>query len=157
MAGGYPGHLLRDRGVQLMRISLLMTFLLGTLAASAILNVMQYRASQGNPPGEPGPSPYEGLDLTAEQIRALNECGQNCCDAVEEMRAESKRVTYELRAALSRPDLDPEKVDALAEELCNLRNQEVDNNVETLLQVRGVLEPDQLRELNELLYPDTDE
>jgi len=157
MAGDRSGHFLRDLGVQLMRISLLMTFLLGSLAASVVLNAMQYKASQAAPLVERGPSPYDELDLTPEQIRVLNKYGETCCNTVEELRAESDRVTEELRTALSGPDFDQEKVKELADELCVLRNKEVDNNVETLLQVRDVLKPGQLRELYHLLYPDWDQ
>ena len=142
-----------------MRIALVMTFLLGTLAASLALNVMQYKSSQG-PKLEvelPGLSPYEALELTPAQIRILNECGQQSCEAVDDLREESARVTEELRVALSGHDFDQVRVKELADELCALRNQEVDNNIATLLQVRDVLKPGQLRELYHLLYPDWQE
>jgi Spy/CpxP family protein refolding chaperone len=140
-----------------MRIGLLMTFLLGSLAASVVLNVMQYRAASADSSPQQGPSPYAELELTQAQVRVLNKYGQMCCDTVEELRAESERVTEELRVALSGPDFDQMRVKELADELCSLRNQEVDNNITTLLQVRDVLKPGQLRELYHLLYPDWEE
>lgn len=142
-----------------MQGNLVKTFLFGALAASLVLNVMQYQASQ-EPKLEielPGQSPYESLDLTPTQIRILNECGKDSCDAMEDLREQSARVTEELRVALSGPDFDQERVKDLADELCTLRNQEVDNNIATLLQVRDVLKPGQLRELYHLLYPDWQE
>lgn len=134
--------------------TLFSTFVVGALLASVALNVALYRGQAQPSPGSRPPAPYEELDLTPAQIRILNKCGQDCADAVEALRQESALVTEELQVALSEPEMDDARVKALAEELCRLRNQEVDNNIATLLEVRTVLEPHQLRTLYRAFYPD---
>lgn len=133
----------------------LSVFIGGALLASVALNVAQYQKPTRAPAQvkvEP-PAQYADLDLSPAQIGVLNRCGTVCCDAAKELRTETQAVTDELRVALSAEIMDEKQVRALAAKLCELRNQEVDNNIATLLQVRNALDPKQVRTLYRVLYP----
>lgn len=139
-----------------MDMKYIVVFIGGALLASAALNVAQFQRNNKSPKQrqlEP-PAQYADLDLTPAQIGVLNRCGTACCDAAEELRSETQAVTNDLREALSAEVMDEEHVKGLAAKLCELRNKEVDNNIETLLQVRNTLDPKQVRTLYRVLYPE---
>lgn len=132
----------------------LVVFMGGALLASVGLNVAQYQKPDKEMPKVEASAEYADLDLTPAQIGVLNRCGTACHEAAENLRDESAAVTDELRMALSADDLDEALVKDLAGKLCELRNQEVDNNIATLLEVRNTLDPKQVRTLYRVLYPD---
>lgn len=132
----------------------LSVFIGGALVASIGLNVAQYQKPEHAAQLQQIHAQYADLDLTPAQIEILDRCGTACCDAAEKLRAESEAVTDDLRTALSASEMDEEYVKDLAAKLCELRNQEVDNNIATLLEVRNALEPKQLRTLYRVLYPE---
>ena len=137
-----------------MNAKLLATFLLGALMASMAFNVIQYNRNQERPPAQAlPPEPFQAMDLSPAQIGVLNRCGMTCSEAAEELRSQTEIVTEDLRHALSAEELDSERVRELAAELSELRRKEVDNNIATLLEVRNVLEPKQVRTLYRVLYP----
>ncbi len=137
-----------------MNPKLLGMFLVGALMASVMLNVVFYKRLHPPAPKQRPPSPFEELQLTSAQIGVLNRCGMDCREAAEELQQQTARITEELRQALSEDNLDEEHVRELAAELGRLRNQEIDNNIATLIEVRNVLEPKQVRTLYRALYPD---
>ena len=126
----------------------------GALLASIALNVAQYQKPVRTTSKVEPPAQYADLDLTPAQIGVLNRCGTACCEAAKDLRTESAAVTNELRMALSAEEMDEVLVKELAAKLCELRNQEVDNNIATLLEVRNTLDPKQVRTLYRVLYPD---
>ncbi|MDA1113725.1 MAG: Spy/CpxP family protein refolding chaperone [Planctomycetota bacterium] len=127
----------------------------GAFLASLALNVVQYqKPTQASTQVKVDPpAQYADLDLSPAQIGVLNRCGIACCDAADELRRDTQTVSDELRIALSAEVMDEKQVKALAAKLCELRNKEVDNNIETLLQVRNTLDPKQVRTLYRVLYP----
>lgn len=139
-----------------MNAKLLATFLLGALMASMAFNVIQYnKKDQGKSAAQPlPPEPFRAMDLSPAQIGVLNRCGTTCSEAAEELRSQTEIVTEDLRLALSAEVLDGDRVRELAAELSELRRKEIDNNIATLLEVRDVLEPKQVRTLYRVLYPD---
>lgn len=138
-----------------MNPKLIATFLLGALAASIALNVLQFQRNNKGKPNKPlPPEPFRELDLTPAQVGVLNRCGTTCCEAADELRSETERVADELKIALAAEVLDKELVTDLAAKLSELRRREVDNNLATLIEVRNVLEPKQVRTLYRVLYPD---
>jgi len=137
-----------------MKIKLIGMFLVGALMASVMLNVVFYKRLHPSAPKQTPPPPFEELELTSAQIGVLNRCGTVCCEAAEQLQQQTEKITEELRQALSEDHLDEERVRELASELGRLRNQEIDNNIATLIEVRNVLEPKQVRTLYRALYPD---
>ena len=137
-----------------MKAKLLGMFLVGALIASVMLNVVLYKRLHPATPKQKPPAPFEELQLTSAQIGVLNRCGTVCSEAAEELQQQMKSITEELRQALSEDNLDEDRVRQLAAELGRLRNQEIDNNIATLIEVRNVLEPKQVRTLYRALYPD---
>jgi len=139
-----------------MDMKYLVVFMGGALIASVALNIGQYQ--KPDKPQRQGrvepPAQFADLDLTPAQIGVLNRCGTACCDAATQLRAETEAVTDQLRTALSADVLDEEHVKDLTGQLRELRNKEVDNNIETLLQVRNTLDPKQVRTLYRVLYPE---
>ena len=140
-----------------MNIKLLATFLFGALIASIALNVVLYGKQEAPSAQTLPPEPFRELDLSPAQIGVLNRCGTLCCEAAEELSAQTEMVANELKEALASEELDHELVKSLAAELSELRQQEVDNNIATLLEVRNVLEPKQVRTLYRVLYPNYEE
>lgn len=140
-----------------MNAKLLATFLLGALVASIALNMVQFRKNQNGPKQVEPPEQFRELDLSPAQIGVLNRCGTMCCEAADALRSQTELVANDLKEALSAETLDADRVKNLAAELSELRRQEVDNNIATLLEVRNVLEPKQVRTLYRVLYPNYEE
>jgi len=137
-----------------MSMNYMSVFLGGALAASIALNFTQYQKPEAAGQEPQSPDHYAELDLTPAQVGVLNRCGTVSCFAAAQLRAESEAVTDELRVALSAPEMDEDYVKELAAKLCELRTREVDNNIATLLEVRNALEPQQVRALYRVLYPE---
>lgn len=89
------------------------------------------------------------LGLSAEQEAALANCGGHCNCRMKKMREEVRSATVALQEACSAPDLDMEQVQAAAEELCRLRDQEVQDHVSSVVAVREVLNPGQVQKLRQ--------
>lgn len=140
-----------------MNAKLLATFLLGALVASIALNFLQFQRNQQPAQAVEPPEQFRELELSPAQIGVLNRCGTTCNEAAEDLRSQTELVAADLRQALSAEILDDVRVKELAAELSELRRREVDNNIATLLEVRNILEPKQVRTLYRVLYPNYEE
>jgi Spy/CpxP family protein refolding chaperone len=138
----------------------LAAFLAGALLASAVMNVYLWNQSDLAHTEELGPGlraphvPLETLELNQTQTSALSRLGNEQADAAQDLRHRIVTKTAELQAALGQEQMDTNLVASLAEELRQLRREEVDQQVGVLLAVRELLTPYQTRLLYQALYPE---
>ena len=90
-----------------------------------------------------------GLDLTPEQRQALTKSDSNACNVSVSLDEQAMQRSNELFGLLSRPDLDQAKAYALADEVSSLRARSLRNCVDSILEVRRHLKPDQVETLLE--------
>lgn len=120
-------------------------FLGGALCASLVLNVVQSRARAT---AESAPAVvFSTLDLSPEQVQRLVECRDDCCNTQQSLRQQIVTAEAELRTALATANFDVAGARQLAAELGNLRARCLQMGVETILQVREVLTPEQVERL----------
>jgi Spy/CpxP family protein refolding chaperone len=138
----------------------LAAFLGGALLASAVMNVYLWQKSDLAHTEELGPGlraphvPLETLELNQTQTSALSRLGSEKALAAKDLRHRIVTKTGELQAALGEEEMDTAEVAILAEELRQLRREEVDQQVGILLAVRELLTPYQTRLLYQALYPE---
>jgi len=143
-----------------MNGGLLATFLAGALLASGSVNLYLWQHCDLNPPEQVGPGlraaeiPMEDLALNKVQMNALRRLSEEKANDAAALRERIGAKTRELQAALQQEEIDTEAVTILAEELRQLRREEVDQQVGTLLAVRELLTPYQTRILYQVLYPE---
>lgn len=143
--------------------SLISTFLVGMLLASIALNVHQWRGDSLSselesdngaaavvsevPATMAANIDVDQLGLSKEQAEMLGNCGDGCCCQAMQLREEVRVATVALQEACAAPDVDESALMKLAENLCGLREREVNEHVSALLAVREVLNPEQMEEL----------
>jgi Spy/CpxP family protein refolding chaperone len=124
-------------------------FLVGALCASLALNVVLGRAAaHGSTAAEP-PALPSMLDLSPQQVQRLLACREDCCDERESLQQAIRDVETQLHSALSVADVDVARARDLAARLGELRARCLQTGVETILQVREVLTPQQIEQLIE--------
>jgi Spy/CpxP family protein refolding chaperone len=145
-----------------MNSGLLATFLAGALVASAGMNIYLWQQSDIKQSAELGPGlrspevPLEDLELNKVQLNALSRLGEEKAGAAADLRQRIGERTQELQEALQADPIDEDRVKALAEDLRQLRREEVDQQVGALLAVRELLTPYQTRLLYQVLYPEAE-
>lgn len=138
----------------------LAAFLGGALLASAVMNVYLWQKSDLAHTEELGPGlraphvPLETLELNPTQTSALSRLGSEKAQVAQDLRHRIVTKIGELQAALGEEEMDTAAVATLAEELRQLRREEVDQQVGILLAVRELLTPYQTRLLYQALYPE---
>lgn len=143
-----------------MNSGLLATFLAGALVASAGMNIYLWQQSDLKQSEELGPGlrspevPLEDLELNQVQMNALSRLSAEKAGDAADLRQRIGERTRDLQEALQGDPMDEDRVKALAEELRQLRREEVDQQVGTLLAVRELLTPYQTRLLYQVLYPE---
>jgi Spy/CpxP family protein refolding chaperone len=143
-----------------MNSGLLATFLAGALVASAGMNIYLWQQSDIKQNAELGPGlrspevPLEDLELNQVQMNALARFSTEKAAAAADLRQRIGARTRELQEALQADPMAEDRVKELAEELRQLRREEVDQQVGTLLAVRELLTPYQTRLLYQVLYPE---
>ena len=90
-----------------------------------------------------------GLELTPEQRQALTKSDSSACRQSQTLDEQAMQRSDELFGLLSRPELDQAKVYALADEVSSLRARSLRNCVDSILEVRRHLKPDQVEKLLE--------
>ncbi len=126
--------------------------LAGALAASLAWNVRGLTRTEGAPAGQnadlcsPGECDLEllKLDLTPEQVRAFEQWNGTACAPSEDFEAKASRRSEDLFQMLGSTDLDPERARALADEVGSLRAQALRNCVDSIVEVRRHLTPEQV-------------
>ncbi len=122
----------------------------GGLAASLVWNL---RASGS--PLDPAATTCEGalvlddLALSPEQSRELERWKTGACEQSCRADAEANATLVRLHAALRDPDVDAERLYELAAEVSRLRAESLTACVDSIVAVRRVLTPEQLRTLLE--------
>lgn len=125
--------------------------LAGIFVASLGLNVLhwsgEWRAS--DPPVQPVPRciDLERLELTPDQEAAVTRCGRSFGEEDIELRKTLALRTAELESALAREELDEAGLRSLADEVSDLRSQLLKKRVESVIEVRTILSPCQMRQL----------
>jgi len=87
------------------------------------------------------------LDLTAEQKSQLKE--QRYQDELQKMRVRSdlKIKELELRHEIEKDEADTTKIKAVVEDIKRLQGQLLDNRVDSVLKVKGILTPEQFEKM----------
>jgi Spy/CpxP family protein refolding chaperone len=135
-----------------MKQTLFSWMLAGALAASLVWNLRTMRCTAPEPAcGSCGTTEVscaaalDGLDLSPDQRRALDDWSKKACGSDEDGAA--AKVSRELFTLLAAHDVDPERARALAAEASRLRAASLSACVESVLQVRRVLTPEQTAKL----------
>jgi Spy/CpxP family protein refolding chaperone len=87
----------------------------------------------------------DALDLTPQQQHALQDWSRGACGGIEAVSA--TKTSHELFALLGASDVDPERARELATEVGRLRSASLHACVESVLEVRRVLSPEQTQKL----------
>lgn len=142
-----------------MRKTVAILVLVGALSASATIN-LYYTAradERGGPDiGEPAnvaaqtkrvcPS-LDELNLTPTQRAQLSGCCGKCGMRRSKVKQEIDELVVKLQRELNAPSVNAERVYELADELGELRAQELKSRVHSIVQVRETLTPSQLERL----------
>ena len=88
-----------------------------------------------------------GLDLSAEQRAALASWNATACSASVAGESRAKELGRELYAALAATELDGAKARELADEIGRLRARGLRDCVDSVIEVRRVLSPEQVAQL----------
>jgi Spy/CpxP family protein refolding chaperone len=134
-----------------MTNAILTWLLAGALAASLAWNLKTLSRTDAPACGACASNPescaaaLDALDLTPEQRRALQDWSRRGCGGTEEVAA--TKASHELFTLLAAPDVDPERVRALATEVGRLRSASLRTCVDSVLEVRRVLSPVQTQRL----------
>jgi len=126
--------------------------LAGALAASLAWNVRGLTRTEGVPDAQradtcsPGGCELEllELDLTPEQYRAFEQWNGTACQPSEDYEAKASQRSEDLFQMLGSADLDPERARALADEVGSLRARALRNCVDSIVEVRRHLTPEQV-------------
>lgn len=134
--------------------------LAGALAASLAWNAKGWWCSpatllqQSQPECLAGPD-LSRLGLTPTQKQALEVWRRNACEPNSLMDREAEAKLQELHAALSNPAATPASLRALSSEVSRLRTHSLESCVDSILEVRRVLTPQQLAQLMQCCDPTT--
>ena len=142
-----------------MRKTVAILVLVGALGASAAINLhYTARADERGAPdiGEPTdvtaqtervcPS-LDELKLTPTQHAQLSGCCGKCRASRNQLQRKTDALVVELERELNTPSVNAERVYQLADELGELRAQELKSRVHSIVQVRETLTPSQLERL----------
>jgi Spy/CpxP family protein refolding chaperone len=123
--------------------------LFGALLASSAANLQGWLAA-----GRGSPTLAQ-LGLTEQQVRDAQACCRGCCGERNALDGEIAAKEAELTGLLAAEPLDRAAVEACAQQLGALHARAVENSVQAILLVRGVLTPDQLARLRACCAPET--
>ena len=125
--------------------------LAGALAASLAWNLNTLHRTSAPTCGACASTPescaaaLDALNLTPDQHRALQDWSRGGCGGAEEVAA--TKASHELFTMLAARDVDPERARALASEVGRLRAASLRTCVDSVLEVRHVLSPEQTQKL----------
>ncbi len=91
------------------------------------------------------------LELTDEQVTAIEEVLRQARKKAIGLRAKARVARIELAELVSEPTVDRAKVDAKVEELSKIRGDRLQERTRTALAVRAVLTPEQVAKADGLL------
>jgi Spy/CpxP family protein refolding chaperone len=139
-----------------MKSTWIIWLLCGALAASLHWN---WRHAQSAPLELPEPSlradthrcaiVLEELDLSEEQAQRLDQLCRPACDGAGDLAARAEEKLALLRSALAAERPDRAALDALVREISELRERSLGACVQSILDVRAVLDREQLAKLVE--------
>lgn len=89
----------------------------------------------------------EALGLSEDARRRLGEACRPACADAEELEARARERMLELRRLLAQPGLDEVRARELAAEVSRLRGQALDACVDSVLELRRVLAPEQVEQV----------
>ncbi|MCC6669929.1 MAG: periplasmic heavy metal sensor [Planctomycetes bacterium] len=115
--------------------------LAGALAISGIANVLLCRAMQCRPA-----RPVQ-LGLSDAQLAELRARCQGCCQEQAGVDATVAALESRLERLLAEETLDRAAIESVGRELASAHARQVENCIQAVLLVRGVLSPAQLAEL----------
>ena len=93
---------------------------------------------------------YDKLDLNEEQKAKLKGHKEAHREEMKVLRDQIKAKREEIRKEMEKADFDVNKVRAINNELKSLENNMADQRLEGILEVRGILTPEQFSKFNEL-------
>lgn len=117
--------------------------LFGALLASTATNVVLGFGGRGDGPD----STLAQVGLSQAQVQDARACCAGCCDERLELDGEVAAKEAELQRLLAAEPFDRAAVTTAAKELGALHARAVENSVQAILLVRGVLTPEQLATL----------
>lgn len=146
-----------------MRATWTTWLLAGALAASLQWNLTRGAAECGPVPGCPEDRPAaarctidpEVLELDAEQARALEVLCRAECARASELEVAARAARASLRRALADPGLTAEALRERAEAAAQAERRALQAMVEAVVEVRAVLDPDQVSLLLSTCCPET--
>lgn len=140
-----------------MRTTWTTWLLTGALVASLQWNVRSWWRSAGARDAPTSAARCEidsaALGLTDEQVRVLGRLCREPCAAAEALEGQAEDKLRELRTHLSRTDVDVETLRGLVREASQLRARSLDTFVDSILDVREVLDGEQLEALLKACCP----
>lgn len=138
----------------LMNQTLTTWLLAGALAASLVWN---FRPARGEAAIEGCGTCLTGagncsaaidaLDLSPEQRSQLSWCSATTCKQSSQSESRANELAAQLFDMLGQPEVDAARVRELAQEVGQLRGRALSECVDSMLEVRRVLRPEQVSEL----------
>lgn len=93
----------------------------------------------------PGPMMLHGLDLTAEQQKKLADVHERQARLAIQAQADLRLATMDLQKLMRADTPEQAKIDAQIDKVAQLRAQMAKSRAATLLEVRAMLTPEQLK------------
>ena len=94
---------------------------------------------------------YAQLNLTDEQKKQLEDNKHKNQEQKKALFKHMKSVREELRQEFMKPDLDMNKVNAIHAQIKATQSQMADNRLNSVLEVRKILTPEQFKKFHELM------
>jgi protein CpxP len=94
---------------------------------------------------------HKKLGLSAEQAAQLREHRKAHKEESRALFDQIKTKKHAVKEELGKADFDEAKVRALSGEIKQIQNQLADNKLESILQVRRILTPEQFRQFSDLM------
>lgn len=99
---------------------------------------------------------FKELNLTDEQKQKLEEKGREHKDGAQHLRNDMRELKEALRQELEKESLDMAKINQIQGQIKEKQSQMMDNRLEGVLELRGVLTPDQYKEFTEKMQEHKD-
>jgi Spy/CpxP family protein refolding chaperone len=138
----------------LMNQTLTTWLLAGALATSLVWNFRPVRGEAGlegcgtcATGASSCSAAIDALDLSPEQRSQLSWCSATMCKQSSQSESRASELAAQLFDMLAQPEVDAARVRQLAQEVGTLRGKALSECVDSMLEVRRVLTPEQLREL----------
>ena len=93
---------------------------------------------------------HQEIGLSAEQEAVLKKYRQEHRDQIHDLHGEIRDARNQIKEELQKTQFDPERVKALHEKIKSLKVQLEDKRLEGIMEVRGVLSPEQFARFMEI-------